>query len=91
MLFPDYPFCSNHWAGHENVSPDLLQQNEVSRVKRKNRSDNKKHIASLLVSDIKSPLIPDVTTLRSHGYSKYVRVPLENSPLMGSWDQSEVD
>lgn len=91
MLFLEYPFCSNPWAGHENVSSNLLQENKISLAKRKNRPDKKKHITSMFASKGMTSFAPDAPTLRSHTTSKYVRVPLENSPLLGCWDQSEVD
>jgi len=91
MLFPDYHFCSSDWAGPEKVSPYLSYNGKVSPERVRNRSHKKNHIASSPVPVVQTPLAPGMVTLRNPQDSKYVLKPLENSPLLGCWDHSEVD
>jgi hypothetical protein len=91
MILLDELFCSGDRAGLEKVSSDFSYDSLVSPMEKKNFSGVRKHTVSSSALGAKSPLAPGVMTSRFHPASKYVRMPSENSPLMGSWDQTEVD
>lgn len=92
MLFPDYHFCSNDWAGHENVSPNLSYAPPVTKGKKRNKEQQRIQIASSTVAQISSNETAANHSSRIHQSSKYVLTPPEQSPvLLGCWDLSEVD
>lgn len=91
MILLDELFYSNDRVGLEKVSSNLSYQDEMSPVKTMNLTGVKKHTVSSSANGAESPPASGVVTSRFHRNSKYALMPLENSPLMGSWDHTEVD
>jgi hypothetical protein len=93
MILLDQLFCSEDWAGRENVSPDFSMLPVNVPAKKTDRSDKKKHIASSSGrATAASSSVPVKRMSRYRKSSTSVFSPQENSPfLMGCWDHSEVD